>query len=433
MTGPPSRRLVFRTAVRTAAAVAGMAAGALVTAGWPEPGQVGVVTRPAVALASWPDLASLAGGSWRSVPAPPSAALQEAAVAWTGRDLVLWGGYGPDGRLPAGGLRSGWAYQPVTGRWQELPPAPVSTDGEAEAVWTGTDVVVAAPYGSQTGLAAWRPATGTWRRLPTPPGAGRSGWNYRLTWTGRQLLLYGYRPQTPAQARVPFSQPRPFLAALTADGSRWETLAAPPAAASHAVDQGFTAVWSGSRLLVFTQRMHVEKIAAGVTVTPGGSAVTSYDPLANTWTTLDATGPAPPMDGTAFWTGQAALLVGGATCTMCLGGPAGVRYPLTGGLFSPAAGFWRALRPPAALNVRPETTAWAGVLVTVANADVGPGSGRPFAVAGAWDPGSGQWVRLPDPPAGIQPMAYASTGVWTGREFLFPGGTGLVALVPEGR
>ncbi len=186
-----------------------------------------------------------------------------------------------------------------------------------------------------------------------------------------------------------------------------------------------------ARLLVFTQRMHVERMAGGFTVTSGGSAVTSYDPHAGTWTTVAATGPAPPMDGTAFWTGRAALLVAGLACTMCPGGLPGNRYPLPGGVFSPATGSWRALRPPAALNVTPEAVAWAGVLVTVANVFGGPGSARQSVVAGAWDPGSGQWVRLPTPPVTLRRLTFRSTGVWTGREFLFPGGTGLVALVPS--
>lgn len=373
-------------------------------------------------------MSSLTHGTWRTVPAPPSAAIQDAAVVWTGRELVLWGGYGPTAYLPTGGLRAGYAYRPATGRWQTLPPAPVSGTGTPEGVWTGTDVVVAAPHGGQLQLAAYRPATGTWRRLPAPPVAGWSASGFQLTWTGRQLLLYGYPPETPTPP--PLVQPQPVLAALTADGSRWRTLAAPPSRPQHTRDQGFTTVWSGSRLLVFTQRMQVHQIPGGFSLTPGGSTVTSYDPGTNTWAAEPATGPAPPLNGTALWTGKAALLVGGVECAECSGGPAGARHPLGGGLFHPATGSWSALSPPPALNVMPQAVAWAGVLIVIASASHPPGLPPQSAVASAWDPDTGQWLRLPAPPVSIPEGASPVTGAWTGREFIFPGSTSLAAFIP---
>lgn len=378
-----------------------------------------------------PDMRSLTHGTWRSVPAPPSAAIQDAAMVWTGRELVLWGGYGPTAYLPAGGLRAGYAYQPATGRWQALPPAPVSGTGTPEGVWTGTDVVVAAPHGGQLQLAAYRPATGTWRRLPAPPVAGFSASGFQLTWTGRQLLLYGYPPQTPAQARdLTQPQPQPVLAALSADGTRWRTMAAPPSRPQHTRDQGFTAVWSGSRLLVFTQRMQIHQMPGGFSLDPGGSTVTSYDPGTGTWTTEPATGPAPWLNGTALWTGRAALLVGGVECTECSRGPVGARYPFGGGIFDPATRSWHALSPPPALNVMPQAVAWAGVLIAIANASNLPGLPAQPAIASAWDPDTGQWLRLPAPPVGIQEGASPITGAWTGREFIFPGSTSLAVFIP---
>jgi N-acetylneuraminic acid mutarotase len=428
--------------VRLAIAVTGVAAVAAIGISVPTlmrgqpvpPGRTGLSAPSAVpAVPPGPDMSSLAHGTWHNVPAPPSAAIQGAAMAWTGRELILWGGAGPAGPLPAGGLRTGYAYQPATDRWQTLPPAPVSTDGMPEAVWTGTDVVVAAPNGGQLQLAAYRPATGTWRRLPSPPVAGYSASGHLLTWTGRQLLLYGYPPETPAQARSPVQpQPQPVLAALTADGSQWRVLASPPSRLQHTRDQGFTTVWSGSRLLVFTQRMQVQQIPGGFELSPGGSTVTSYDPSANTWTTEAATGPAPPLNGTAFWTGRSALLVGGVECTECSRGPVGTPYPLQADVFDPATGSWHGLRPPSALNIMPQAVAWAGVLIAVVNASNLPGLPRQPAAAGVWDPDTGQWLRLPAPPVSVQGAGRISpvAGAWTGQEFIFPGSTSLVAFFP---
>ena len=188
--------------VRLAVAVTGTAAVAAVGISVPRL----MVSQPVTSAAPRPssaDIISLAHGTWRSIPAPPSAAIQDAVMVWTGQELVIWGGSGWTAYLPAGGLRAGYAYQPATGRWQSLPAAPISADGTPEGVWTGTDVVVAASYGGHLRLAAYRPATGTWHRLPPPPVAGLSASEYRLIWTGRQLLLYGYPPETSAQAGQP--------------------------------------------------------------------------------------------------------------------------------------------------------------------------------------------------------------------------------------
>jgi hypothetical protein len=132
------------------------------------------------------------------------------------------------------------------------------------------------------------------------------------------------------------------------------------------------------------------------------------------------------LGGTAFWTGRAALLVGGTASSI----PGrGYSAPLNAAVFDPATGSWRALSPPVALDVTPAASgavAWAGVLIVAANAGHGPGG----PAAAAWDPGTGQWIRLPAPPAVVTGGPFLATGVWTGREFIFPAGAGLVTFTP---
>src|SRR6266545_7407275 len=59
-------------------------------------------------------------GSWRRIaeaPIPPAAGM---AAAWTGRQLVVWGGQSGDGHGQPSG--AGAAYDPGADRWEVLPP-----------------------------------------------------------------------------------------------------------------------------------------------------------------------------------------------------------------------------------------------------------------------------------------------------------------------
>jgi hypothetical protein len=70
-----------------------------------------------------------------------------AAVIWTGRRLLMWGGTTSResaARLvtPSRGLR----YDPRVDRWATLPPAPVPGRFEPVAAWTGRALIVVGGY-----------------------------------------------------------------------------------------------------------------------------------------------------------------------------------------------------------------------------------------------------------------------------------------------
>ena len=63
-----------------------------------------------------------------------------AAVVWTGRRLLVWGGQTfPGAVVPA---RHGLAYDPLSNRWTPLPQAPLGGRADPTAVWTGHELIV---------------------------------------------------------------------------------------------------------------------------------------------------------------------------------------------------------------------------------------------------------------------------------------------------
>jgi len=141
-----------------------------------------------------------AADRWRELTPFPLAPRREAAAAWTGRELVVWGGVGREGVLGDGA-----AYDPAADSWRELAPSPLSPRGGAGAVWTGAEVLVLGGGDLAAGLAdgaAYDPAADTWRPVPAAPrplgppaGPVLGDGSVRLAWTGDRAVAVP--PSTP--------------------------------------------------------------------------------------------------------------------------------------------------------------------------------------------------------------------------------------------
>jgi hypothetical protein len=102
---------------------------------------------------------------WRRLPDPPT---RHGIVAWTGRELVGWGG-GCCGDVSDDGS----AYDPATNTWRKIAPAPIGGQQSPAGAWTGRELVILSgqsPDGKPVGGAAYNPATDTWRRIADVPG-----------------------------------------------------------------------------------------------------------------------------------------------------------------------------------------------------------------------------------------------------------------------
>jgi hypothetical protein len=133
---------------------------------------------------------------WRTLPRAPlrGAWFFRSSWTWTGRELIVFPDNGPDTRGP-----QGEAYSPRTNSWRVLAPVPLCTVPQAGVAWTGRTLVVAGGYhvsGSQcsdtraAASASYDPRTNRWTSGPKLPlRAGDRLVATRLVWAGGQELI----------------------------------------------------------------------------------------------------------------------------------------------------------------------------------------------------------------------------------------------------
>jgi hypothetical protein len=124
------------------------------------------------------------------------------AAAWTGSELLIWGGWGGVPKVkgvltePRWLVADGWRYKPAEGLWTSMgtvdQPRPRHSTIDA---WTGQELVIlggaldSSKDSGRTG-ARYNPATDSW--VPTTTnGAPRIGFLVGGVWTGRELLVFG--------------------------------------------------------------------------------------------------------------------------------------------------------------------------------------------------------------------------------------------------
>jgi hypothetical protein len=137
------------------------------------------------------DLAAELGPGWTELPAPPEVR-SAAATGWTGSELLIWGGYVFDGsgnKTPRG---DGYVFDAASRTWSGLPASPLDPRARAASAWTGAELLVWGGWDGGTGLfgdgAAYNPRAGTWRLLPASPIGLRAPLS---VWTGKELIVWG--------------------------------------------------------------------------------------------------------------------------------------------------------------------------------------------------------------------------------------------------
>ena len=220
------------------------------------------------------DLASELPTGWSELPAPPEVR-SGAATAWTGSELLVWGGYEFVGSGDEDPDADGFVYDADPRRWASMPAAPLQGRSDTAFAWTGRELLI---WGGWDGGfrdepyfddgAAFDPVAGTWRVLAPAPIEARSAFS---VWTGDELIVWGSRERA---AR------RLDGAAYDPSTNTWRTIADGPTDFTDG-----SAVWSGEEMIVFGAALDGNNHAD----TPTAVAA-AYDPAANTWREL------PPSD-----------------------------------------------------------------------------------------------------------------------------------------
>jgi hypothetical protein len=232
------------------------------------------------------DLAAELPPGWSNLPPPPEVR-SGAATAWTGSQLLVWGGFVFDGSGDKTPLSDGFVFDAGSRDWSDLVASPLRPRSFPAAAWTGSELVIwgghfqSDPSQSFDDGAAYDPARETWRRLPDAPIAARAPFS---VWTGRELIVWGNASR---DIRLRDG------AAYDPSADTWRRIAEAPIELSDA-----TAVWTGEEMIVFGSNLNFNNHSE--TQTAVGAA---YDPAANTWRVLPASDLSPQAH-TAGWPGS---------------------------------------------------------------------------------------------------------------------------------
>lgn len=307
---------------------------------------------------------------WEELPPSPLSRRADALTAWTGRELLVWGGRGSLSDACAVDVTTnvascgesvrldGAAFDPAAGRWRLLAPGPLpagrGSEMEVSGVWTGRELVVLSLRQGATGGAAYDPEADRWRTIAPVPLLPRRG--YAVAWTGSEVVVGGGGP-IPAPPGTTYVLP---------------PTGPPP---------------------------------------PLTLGVAAWDPATDTWRNLPDL-PVPRSGHQLEAVGRTLVLAGGMGST-----PGKLTDEVL--VLEDGAAAWRP-GPPTPQILRHD-------FVVAGDRVIWLGYAYAYTRVAAFRPGDGEWQGLPDFP--LVPRSDVGV-VWTGRELVLLGGGSPVSGVP---
>jgi N-acetylneuraminic acid mutarotase len=350
----------------------------------PAPASAALVSAGYSNITGWTEVNATEVWTQRGTNAPPAARWQHTAV-WTGREMIVWGGW-CNGTV----VNTGARYNPSNDTWTAM-----TTDGAPSArrwhtaIWTGTEMIV---WGGWDGTsvtnsgARYNPVTDTWTDLPAsdrPPGAI----NHTGVWTGTEMIVFGGTDGDLFELNT---------------GGRYDpaTDAWTPISGPYLAEH--TAVWTGSRMILWGGQNDDDLVQ---------NYLALYDPVNNSWSyPSPVSPPAVRKNHTATWTGSEMIVWGGFNSVSRLN---------TGGRYNPATGTWAATTTTGAPAGRDfHTAVWTGVEMIIWGGENGS---VPLNTGGRYNPVLNSWTASStfSPP----PARYYHTAVNAGHRMLIFGGT----------
>jgi N-acetylneuraminic acid mutarotase len=335
--------------------------------------------------------------TWSSLSTNGAPAARSApSTVWTGSRMIVWGGLSLGDFLGDGGR-----YDPAANTWapSSISGAPTARMGHT-AVWTGSRMVVWGgrdyTYAFCDSGGRYDPVANTWTSTSLN-GAPVARAGHTTVWTGSHMLVWGGMDDTYPYHL--FEQGGRY----DATNNTWADMSILPAGAELGARRNATALWTGSELIVWGGENDGRYLRGGA----------RFDPVINAWTALSLTNtPAARTDHTAVWTGTEMLVWGGYNGQALS----------SGGRFNPALNTWSAMTTNGAPTARRAHTAvWTGDKMIVWGGYIGEGRQNTFlGTGGRYVPSQDRWSTMSTNSA---PVARARhTAVWTGTEMLVWGG-----------
>jgi N-acetylneuraminic acid mutarotase len=316
----------------------------------------------------------------------PSPRVLHSAV-WTGTQMLIWGG-----RDTYTIFNTGGRYSPANDSWTATSTVSApAVGGDRTAVWTGAELIVWGGYGPQGYLASggrYSPASDHWvatnvAGAPTPRA------EHSAVWTGTEMIVWAGS----------------VVNGLTNSGGRYtpatDSWVATGIQGALSERAHHTSVWTGSEMIVWGGADGLGSFASGG----------RYVPATDSWVPTSMTkAPAPRTLHTAIWTGTEMVVWGGSNGSGDLN---------TGGRYVPATDAWLATDPGGGAPIAREqhTAVWTGTEMIVWG---GSSFGLPLQSGGRYDPGIDVWRTTAI--ATFPSARYAHTAVWTGSEMIVWGG-----------
>ena len=370
------------------------------------------------------------------------------SAVWTGTQMIVWGGQnGDDNGLNGTIFGDGAIYTPATNSWTYLPagaPNAPSVRYAHTAVWTGSRMIVwgGLTYGGSlltsstpatvNSGASYDPATNTWTAL-SASNAPAARYGHTAVWTGSAMIVWGGTATNYLAGGV---TPSSGLAGAMYDpvADVWTTV---PLVATNQPSTrriNHTAVWTGSRMIVWGGQGNCTQFADGGV----------FDPGTGLWQNLPAGAagaPGPRGQHSALWTGTQMIIWGGATNPNV--GDGGMYNPTTNtwtymvGEIYPPGSSWTMLPNEPGRRFR-HSAVWTGSRMVVFGGASYCGGCGPSALCsdsshvkgdGAeFDPISGSWASLAGNMTSSPGTRVGHTAVWTGTQMIVWGGQRVSSL-----
>ena len=326
---------------------------------------------------------------WTAIVDAPLDPRSEPVSAWTGSELIVWGGAVPsEAADDHSSLLDGASYDPAADEWTMLPRSPLRTSAGRTAVWTGSEMIVwggeeVGSHGVPDTGAAYDPATRKWRKLPQAPYWSLAG--HGAVWTGDEMIVWGGVTYDDRAG-----------AAYNPETNRWRSIPQGPLDVRH----GSEVLWTGDRMVVWGG------LSQDGSATTGGEGA-AFDPATGVWTPIAESPLESPGAPVSIWTGEEMIVAGGFGATA---------VTAEGAAYDPATDEWREIRDVPAAEGRD------GAPVPLIYDPVWTGDSVLFVTADgvlSYDPRDDRWhfVDAPDEAA-----AGGATTAWTGEALIVWGG-----------